>query len=80
MTDVERLARGLTTAQAARLLMYGPDTYAISFRRAETRTLEERGLVEWVPAVFGSGVDWRITDLGRAVAAALAASQPQGRE
>jgi hypothetical protein len=67
----EEIARGLTKAQGARLLMYGPNTYAISFSRAETRTLEERGLVDWVPAVFGAGVDYRITDLGRAVAAIL---------
>jgi hypothetical protein len=71
MTDARAIARGLTKAQAALLLMYQPETYAISFRRAEAHTLEERRLIEWVPAVFGAGVDWRITDLGRAVAAAL---------
>jgi hypothetical protein len=72
MTEAERIARRLTEAQGARLLMYRPETYAISFSRAETRTLENLKLIEWVPRVFGgNGVDWRITDLGRAVAAVL---------
>jgi hypothetical protein len=69
-SEAERIAQGLTQVQAARLLMYGPETYAIAFSRAETRTLEDRGLVRWVPGCFG-GIDYQITDLGRAVAAAL---------
>lgn len=47
------------------LSRFTPEVYAIDL--GETgRRLEKKGLVRWVPRVWGHGVDYQITDAGRA--------------
>lgn len=55
----------LTKAERSALSMFGPDTYGIKLG-AVGAELEKRGLVRWVPPVFGGGHDYVITDAGRA--------------
>lgn len=47
------------------LRMFGPATYSLEIPHSIAKTLEIKGLVEWVPATFGNGVAWQITKKGR---------------
>lgn len=46
------------------LRMFGPQTYAVNLPHSIAKTLEIKGLVEWVPPQFGAQM-WAITDKGR---------------
>lgn len=53
------------------LKAFGPDTYGLSMPYSIAKTLEIKGLVEWVPPKFGATL-YAITDKGkRAVHEAL---------
>ena len=51
-----------------RLRMYKPSTYGINLGEIG-REMEQLGLVEWVPPVFGGSPTYAITDAGRAALA-----------
>jgi hypothetical protein len=44
--------------------MYGPDTYGLEIPYSIAKTLEIKGLVEWIPPQFGTRL-WAITPKGR---------------
>ena len=51
------------------LAAFRPDTYAMSFPRAQARRLERMGLIKWVPPVLGTC--WAITEKGQQVLVTL---------
>lgn len=55
----------LTKDELASLKLFGPQTYAICLGREIGRALEAKGLVEWVPPVWGNAANWSITEVGR---------------
>lgn len=65
----------LSETHLSYLKMFGPHTYGINLPYSIAKTLEIKGLVEWVPPQLGSQM-YAITKKGRdAVAAALPAHQ-----
>jgi hypothetical protein len=54
----------LSATHLGYLKMYGPDTYAVNMPHSIAKTLEIKGLVEWVPPQFGSHM-WAITAKGK---------------
>lgn len=64
----------LTEAERNVLLSYGSETYSIFWvgkDRELAKKLESRGLLAWVPEMFGSGISWALTGAGRAVRSRL---------
>jgi hypothetical protein len=59
----------LSETHRSYLKMYGPDTYGLSIPHSIAKTLEIKGLVEWVPPKFGTTL-YAITEKGRAALAA----------
>jgi hypothetical protein len=58
-------ARRLTVKQVEMLKMFGPNTYGIALApNRDRRSLEMRGLIEWVPPKFGTPL-YGITLAGR---------------
>lgn len=47
------------------LRMFSPDTYGLEIPYSIAKTLEIKGLVEWMPPKFGTTL-WAITPKGRA--------------
>ena len=54
----------LSETQLSYLKMYGPDTYGLEIPYSIAKTLEIKGLVEWIPPQFGTRL-WAITKKGR---------------
>lgn len=54
----------ISTAHLSYLKMFTPDTYGLNLPYSIAKTLEIKGLVEWVPPKFGTQL-WQITDKGR---------------
>jgi hypothetical protein len=54
----------LSDTHLAYLKMFKPDTYGINLPYSIAKTLEIKGLVEWMPPKFGSQM-WAITEKGR---------------
>lgn len=50
--------------QLSYLRMFEPGTYGINLPYSIAKTLEIKGLVQWVPPKFGTQL-WAITDKGR---------------
>lgn len=55
----------LSPEELSALRMFQPQTYAINLDRPVGKSLAEKGLVEWVPPVWGNSPNWAITDAGR---------------
>lgn len=55
----------LSETHLSYLKMYGPNTYGLEIPYSIAKTLEIKGLVEWMPPQFGTRL-WAITDKGRA--------------
>jgi hypothetical protein len=55
----------LNEAELSSLRMYNPKTYCICLGKIG-RQLENKGLVEWVPPIWGNTHHYAITDKGRA--------------
>jgi hypothetical protein len=55
----------LTKDELAFLRMFTPSTYGINLPRDVAKSLEKKGLVEWVPYTSWSGTIYGITDAGR---------------
>lgn len=62
----------LSETHLSYLKMFSPDTYGLELPHSIAKTLEIKGLVEWVPPKFGTTL-YAITDKGRA---AVAQAQP----
>lgn len=56
--------RPLSELHRSYLKMYGPNTIGINLPYSIGKTLEVKGLVEWIPDQLGSKM-WAITDKGR---------------
>jgi len=69
MTEREReLEKSLTSEQRRALVSLNrPEVYAICLDRTVGRELENMGLAEWLPPVWGNTPHWGITDAGRAL-------------
>ena len=57
------------------LKMFSPDTYGMNIPYSIAKTLEIKGLVEWVPPKFGTQL-WAITDKGRKVVRESVRTEP----
>lgn len=65
----------LSQTHLSYLKMFEPDTYGLVLPFSIAKTLEVKGLVEWVPPKFGTTL-YAITDKGkRAVSEALAGTR-----
>lgn len=54
----------LSETHLSYLKMFRPETYGIEIPYSIAKTLEIKGLVEWLPPVFGARM-WGITDKGK---------------
>jgi len=54
----------LSKTHLAYLRMFSPDTYGISLPYSIAKTLEIKGLIEWMPPKFGTQL-WAITAKGK---------------
>lgn len=54
----------LSETQLSYLKMYSPETYGLEIPYSIAKTLEIKGLVEWIPPQFGTRL-WAITEKGR---------------
>ncbi len=72
----------VTKAQADILRQFEPERpelYGMEIRASQDRrSLEMRGLIEWVPPIFGNTPMWMITDKGRAALRSLPANEVSG--
>lgn len=55
----------LSQDEFAHLQMFTPGVYAICLPRDIGKSLEKKGLVDWVPPVWGNDPNWQITDAGK---------------
>jgi hypothetical protein len=68
----------ISETHMAYLKMFGPDTYGIALPYSIAKTLEIKGLVEWMPPKFGSAL-WAITPKGKAAFASTLPRPNGGR-
>lgn len=54
----------LSKTHLSYLKMFTPDTYGLNIPYSIAKTLEIKGLVEWMPPKFGTQL-WAITDKGK---------------
>jgi hypothetical protein len=59
-------AKRLSETHLSYLRMFEPGTYGLSIPYSIAKTLEIKGLVEWVPPKFGTQL-WAITAKGREI-------------
>jgi len=57
------MAHDLTAKERSALSCFGPQTYSVFLDRKVADSLERKGLVTWVPPMFG-GISWRLTEAG----------------
>jgi hypothetical protein len=62
----------LSNTHLSYLKIFGPDTYGLEIPHSIAKTLEIKGLVEWVPPKFGTTL-YAITNKGRAAVRRAAA-------
>jgi hypothetical protein len=55
----------LSETHLSYLKMYSPNTYGLEIPYSIAKTLEIKGMVEWIPPQFGTKL-WAITPKGRA--------------
>lgn len=58
----------LSDTHLAYLKMYSPNTYGLEIPYSIAKTLEIKGLIEWIPPQFGTRL-WAITAKGRVAVA-----------
>lgn len=58
--------RKISETHLGYLKMFGPSTIGINLPYSIAKTLEVKGLVEWIPPQLGTHL-WAITDKGRAL-------------
>lgn len=60
------MATKISETHLSWLKAFGQDTYGINIPYSIAKTMEIKGLIEWVPPKFGA-CHWAITDKGRKV-------------
>lgn len=60
----------LYAQEAAVIRMFSDDTYGLEIQREVAKSLEKKGLVEWMPPKFGTTL-YGLTEKGRRIHSAL---------
>lgn len=54
----------LSNDELTYLKLYGPSTYGLEIPKSIAKSLEDKGLVRWLPPMFGT-IMYEITEAGR---------------